>query len=288
MLELRRLIFEFTANQPIPANRMLPASTLRGAMGYALAQLNERAALRGSSSVAEVLRTGFGPPGSSPEHDSGPRDDIRPFVLRSRFTRPDGRALLLECVLFGEAGQWAGIISQAMHLVGDMGIGASHPVRCRVNLLSDEFVDPDTDPGDADCVLIDFISPTRLGGRGVRCYGDQIPFEILAARGLDRLKTLADRYGGGFPAQIDSVALKRMAHGILSGPWQSGYVAARRRSSRTGDSVSISGFVGTMLYRGKLAPFMPLLAYLPWIHVGRSTVNGCGWVAVITEGGEPV
>jgi CRISPR/Cas system endoribonuclease Cas6 (RAMP superfamily) len=49
-----------------------------------------------------------------------------------------------------------------------------------------------------------------------------------------------------------------------------------RRSSRTGQSHPLGGFLGEAEYAGDLAEFLPYLIAAKWIGVGRQTVWGKG------------
>jgi CRISPR/Cas system endoribonuclease Cas6 (RAMP superfamily) len=53
-----------------------------------------------------------------------------------------------------------------------------------------------------------------------------------------------------------------------------------RRSSRTGQTHSIGGFVGEAEYEGDLAEFVPYLKAAKWVGVGRQTVWGKGEIDV--------
>ena len=53
-----------------------------------------------------------------------------------------------------------------------------------------------------------------------------------------------------------------------------------RRSTRTGQSHSIGGFIGTVEYEGDLAEFLPILKAAKWIGVGRQSVWGKGEIQV--------
>jgi hypothetical protein len=57
-------------------------------------------------------------------------------------------------------------------------------------------------------------------------------------------------------------------------------VESARRSSRTGQTHSLGGFVGTAEYEGDLAEFLPYLEAGRWVGVGRQAVWGKGEIAV--------
>jgi hypothetical protein len=274
MLTIRRLVFELSGKTPMRLHPAVPSATIRGALGYALLQVSaQEAALNMPGRAQWILNHCYA-------NNAGGDSSVKPMVLRGRFARPDKRAFLLECLLFGTATPYGSTFRQAVNIMADMGLGGERPQACRTRLLADETVYPDPSIARGDCLMAEFLSPARIAGRQVRCLSAAIPFEILVARGLDRLQKLADTFGNGFPSDLNIAAIKRKAATVLSFPIQANYISAARSSTRSRDSVSISGFVGTMLYRGDLPPFSVLLAYLPWIHAGRGAVQGCGWISL--------
>jgi hypothetical protein len=54
----------------------------------------------------------------------------------------------------------------------------------------------------------------------------------------------------------------------------------QRRSSRTGQSHLIGGFLGTAEYEGDLAEFLPFVQAAKWTGVGRQPVWGKGEIEV--------
>jgi CRISPR/Cas system endoribonuclease Cas6 (RAMP superfamily) len=57
-------------------------------------------------------------------------------------------------------------------------------------------------------------------------------------------------------------------------------LAKHRRSSRTGQSHGIGGFVGWAEYQGELSEFLPILQAAQWTGVGRHCVWGNGELRV--------
>jgi len=56
------------------------------------------------------------------------------------------------------------------------------------------------------------------------------------------------------------------------------WIAARRRSSRTGQTHPLGGFVGEVRYAGEVSEFLPILRAAYWTGIGRQTVWGKGVV----------
>jgi hypothetical protein len=61
---------------------------------------------------------------------------------------------------------------------------------------------------------------------------------------------------------------------------------SERLSTRTGQSHSIGGFVGTAEYQGDLTEFLPYLEAARWVGVGRQAVWGKGEIAVVLSGND--
>lgn len=59
-------------------------------------------------------------------------------------------------------------------------------------------------------------------------------------------------------------------------------VDIERRSTRTGQTHSIGGFIGEAEYEGDLREFLPFLKAAQWTGVGRQTVWGKGQIAIST------
>ena len=116
---------------------------------------------------------------------------------------------------------------------------------------------------------VEFVTPTELKG------ADSPEFGVLAARIRDRLSTLGELYGEG-PLPLDFRAFGERARQVRMTRCEIEEVSRVRRSSRTGQSHTIGGFIGTAEYEGDLAEFVPYLRAAAWTGVGRQTVWGKG------------
>lgn len=122
-------------------------------------------------------------------------------------------------------------------------------------------------------LTVRFLTPTEL--KSAQKLADRPEFGVLAARVRDRLSTLRELYGDG-PLPIDFRAFGERATRIQMTRCVLHRMDASRRSSRTGQTHSIGGFVGEADYEGDLTEFVPYLEAARWTGVGRQTVWGKG------------
>lgn len=235
---------------------------------------------------------------------SGLKDWPRPFVFRTRHL--DGRRIEpgdsfhLDLHLFDLNSGATGWFVRAFEELAREGLG---PQRRRIALSSvwqlDEQRRPATrvhadglpmpQPGapveielGAGCagvsrVRVRFLTPTELkSGQEIAVRPE---FPILAARIRDRLSALSTLYGPG-PLAMDFRAFAERAGKVLLSRYEVQHIKVTRRSSRTGQTHPLGGFIGEAEYEGALAEFVPFLQAAEWTGVGRQTVWGKGEIAV--------
>ena len=122
-------------------------------------------------------------------------------------------------------------------------------------------------------ITVRFETPTELKSAGT--ISETLEFSTLLARLRDRISNLRLCYQGGsldvdFDAIGRAAAQVRILHSTL------GHVNVSRRSSRTGQTHSIGGVTGEIVYQGELTPFVPFLEAGRWTGVGRQSVWGKG------------
>lgn len=126
-------------------------------------------------------------------------------------------------------------------------------------------------------VTVKFLTPTELkaGGALVR----KPEFTALFGRIRDRVHTLRKLYGGGpLPFDFAGAGERASAIKLLSSDLK--WADIDRRSSKTGQTHSLGGFVGTAEYEGELSEFLPYLRAASWTGVGRQTTWGKGHIEV--------
>ncbi|HLI85372.1 MAG TPA: CRISPR system precrRNA processing endoribonuclease RAMP protein Cas6 [Bryobacteraceae bacterium] len=125
-------------------------------------------------------------------------------------------------------------------------------------------------------LVVRFVTPTELKGRGaVRL---EPAFPLLMERLVERVWILG-RFYQHWPAWDRDILLREAARVQLVN-WQWRYEHRQRRSSRTGQTHPLGGFMGTATYEGPLGIFVPLLEIGRWTGVGRQTVWGKGEIQV--------
>ena len=125
---------------------------------------------------------------------------------------------------------------------------------------------------------LQFLTPTEF--KSAQQIGDRPDFGVLGARARDRVSTLRELYGPG-PLDIDFRAFGERAAQVRMTHCEIRHVDVARRSSRTGQTHPIGGFMGEAEYEGDLTEFVPYLRAAQWTGIGRQTVWGKGQIAVV-------
>lgn len=133
-----------------------------------------------------------------------------------------------------------------------------------------------------DRVRLRFLSPTTLKDHGQIL--EQPAFRPLMARLLERIQALVLHYGEGSADQADweplYASLVQAAAGIRTVQDNTRWVELRSGSRRSGRMVTISGFVGEVLFEGDLSPFREWLLWGQAVQVGKNVVKGNGWYEI--------
>ncbi len=144
-------------------------------------------------------------------------------------------------------------------------------------LAPPEGLDLAPPPNPVDQVTVRFLTPTEL--KTNQRIADRPEFSFLFARLRDRLSTLRELYADG-PLEIDFQAMGARAAAVRIAEANLSGVDVYRRSSRTGQTHPIGGFVGEVAYAGHLTEFLPYLEAGKWTGVGRQTVWGKGEIEI--------
>jgi hypothetical protein len=132
-------------------------------------------------------------------------------------------------------------------------------------------------------IRVKFVTPTELkSGQQIAARPE---FAIVATRARDRISTLRELYdptgAGALPIDFrgfgERAALVKMTRCRIQN------VDIERRSTRTGQTHSIGGFIGEAEYEGELDEFVPYLRAAKWTGIGRQTVWGKGEIEIFLE-----
>lgn len=287
-------------------------SLLRGALGWALRRI---ACLTRRFDCPEcpvadrcLYAELFEPKGPAAVAERGFENAPRPYVVEPPLdmTRDYAAGQVLEwhLVLIGSAARALPYVLLAVDQLAVRGLG---PQRVPFSVSRIEAVDgtplyvdgrPDlgrlsarelTDqdvalPGATDepaTLRLRFLTPTRLVADGQMV--DRPTPDLLAAALARRVAVLSELYGGGasLPPHerlMDVARQARLAETSLQ------WMALRRFSTRQKATVSMGGFVGTVVLEGVPAELRWLLAWGEVLHVGKGTVFGLGQYQIDLHG----
>ena len=276
-LAIKQLRYEFSYPGEIALHKDLPVITFRGAFGYALAQVIAREMhVPEFSDQVELYKKIFSPCNDG-VYKSRNQDLARPFVLRGFFSRPDHRSFILDVQLFGQTVKLEAFFDKVIEVISFMGVGRNNRVCKMEKIFAKELVIADPEPD--DFLQVRFITPCiRMKSHGTLFF-EEIPFYTLFARLADRLRELDNLYGNSnsFTDDVEIANLKMLAKDVLAKRLKGGYYKTSRTSGRSGQTMNMEGFWGTMAYYGDFVPYRRYLKYLPYINLGRFNVFGCGW-----------
>ena len=251
-----RIHFVAAVRIHFPAGK--PGNVLRGAFGMMLR--------KGAS--PEVYAQIFEP--RSQAGPSGLADLPRPFVFRARhldgLVIAPGEGFHVDLNVFVSPKYFADAFSGWDRATLQRIECPAEPQRLSLDRL----------PAVVEGVRIEFLTPTELKAQDR--IAERPEFAILFSRIRDRLSTLSALYGSG-PLAIDFAEMGERAARIRMIHCDVRPVSAERRSTRTGQTHPLGGFVGSAEYEGELAEFLPYLEAARSTGVGRQTVWGKGEIS---------
>jgi len=114
-------------------------------------------------------------------------------------------------------------------------------------------------------------------------FGNQfaaaLPFHVLVRGMLRRISVLNNHFGAGEPA-LDYRGLVARAEQVEIESSDLRWFDWRRYSNRQEQGMLMGGMIGSVIYRGLLEEFLPLLRYCEIVHVGKATAFGLGKITV--------
>ncbi len=288
--EFVSLRFGFTALEPVHFPAGKAANVLRGAFGTAFRGLSCRPDCSDSRNCPDRHTCPYArvfSPEAAGQGPSGLADSPRPFVFRARHL--DGRIFQagsgelgslfrFGVNLFAADAATVGAFTDAFRAMGPARIGPRHG-RAELCEVLCEPVSLDLAPRAAapDRVTVAFLTPTEL--KQEHRVVERPEFPVLFGRIRDRVSTLRRLYGRG-PLEMDYAGSSRRAAEVRLIRCELRRETVERRSSRTGQTHPIGGFVGELEYEGDLREFLPFLEAGQWVGVGRQAVWGKGEIQV--------
>jgi len=283
-------------------------STLRGALGWALKKTScalrrqqcDDCLLREQCAYAWIFETERYRAGNGRTVNARPH----PFVLQPgedvAGEKQAGAEWTFSLLLLDRANDLLPQIVYAVRLMGESGIGvgrrqglgrfdlrkvvAGEEVCClsedNVLHLPDnvEKIKLEQSPvSGVSSVMVQLQTPLRLKHHN-RLNLD-LPFHVLVRACLRRLSALEDAYGDGEP-DLDYRGLVNRAENVDIRESRIRWQQLFRWSNRQRKKISLSGLGGSVIYRGNLTEFMPILRYGEQVNIGKQTVFGLGKITV--------
>jgi len=309
LLRFCPLRFSFRAEKQVFFPEGKAGNVLRGALGNILRKI---------VCVPHCLDTAHCPEPDcsfrrifSPRLEIGPSglaDPPRPFVLRAAHLDglhiAAGEIFSFDIHLFSQDPEAISLIILAMRQAFVAGLGPGRPpVRLesverlgeesnsvekiyangRMLVMVPEFLSITCSSKSIPCreLTLQFVTPTALKHEG-RLLRKEAPFAVVWGRLRDRLSALRLLYGEGAFAADSFAELNQMAAENVEAIKQDlRWIETRRRSSRTGQTHPLEGFIGEVTYAGNLDPFVPWIHAGFWAGIGSHAVWGFGAVAAV-------
>lgn len=265
-----RIRFEALEEFRLPPGK--ETNIFRGALGLALREVCCGDACPGARDCTKAAKCAYAML-FEPRWDEGPsgyRDAPRPFVLRCT------ESLAVRLNLFDVRAPLEKL-QAAFRAIANAGIG---PGRVKASLRTFE---PQPVLRLSLCgkpaigrLTMRFLTPTELKSAGA--VRPEPEFALLIERLAERVWALGSLYQQRPP--WDYRELLEEARQVQLVDWEWRYEQGQRRSSRTGQTHPLGGFIGTATYEGPIGNFLPLLEIGRWTGVGRQTVWGKGEIQV--------
>ncbi len=213
---------------------------------------------------------------------------FRPAALEGRHLLPDDD-FSFDLHLFSGRADLLSSFEAAFQQLAQQGLGRGRP---RAQLLRVASLDRQGQESASAGFAIDFaprqsprtlrlqfLSPTEVKGP----VSARPELRALIKRLMDRVGNLVALYQGGrLTVDADPVLEAAARVRLVSAELTS--VAADRRSTRTGQTHSLGGWMGHLDYDGDFTLLLPWIEAARWTGVGRQTVWGKGWVEIATGG----
>ncbi len=210
----------------------------------------------------------------------------------------EGEILELDLILFGNINKRLPAFIFTFRRMGQTGIGEWHQgkrngftlqeVRYRGECLYSEGWKTITEPVEYDTLdLVDdrqgndcpmdlkvhFLTPLRV--KSMNRLSDSLSFKLLVRCLLRRYSSLMSAYGKGDPP-LDYQGLISDAENIETVNSSLKWSELSRYSYKQKKRMSMGGIAGSIVYRGDIAKYLPLIQFCSRTHLGKQTFFGLG------------
>ena len=129
-------------------------------------------------------------------------------------------------------------------------------------------------------VQIELTTPLRF--KFNKRLVSSLPFHILVRAMLRRISSLLVSYGDGDPP-LDYSGLVKRAESIRIAESSLHWHDWDRYSQRQKQKMQMGGLVGSIIYEGDLAEYVPLIEFCERVHLGKQTAFGLGKIGIMEE-----
>lgn len=303
-----RFRMRFEAAAELPAYK---GSTFRGAFGHALKRVVcalkrqecPECILRERCLYTRVFETSLSGASDKTVRNSAPP---HPFVIQAppgtQTSYAPGDELECGLLLFGEVNRLLPYFIYTFEEMGRIGIGrrgtGNAPGTFRLlevasrgrtlyaaedgRLLPEEVTEELTLSAGStldapQSLRVKLETPLRFKQEGR--LSDGLSFETLVRLALRRASSLMQAFGEGEP-DLDYRGLVARAGAVSASPCAIRWTDWERYSNRQKQRMQLGGLTGSVVYRGALSEFRPLLEFAAKTHIGKQTSFGLGRIAV--------
>ncbi len=207
-----------------------------------------------------------------------------PFTNQRRFDEDD--IIKFKIILIGSANQFIDDFIKAVAELGlnywlgrEKGIGRGNFKLVKVeNITPSLTMIHECDDIKANQLILNFISPTRIEKEKsfepiMMDKDDKLNFEFLLKVLFQRLNLLQRIFCGGDEVYLDK-EIELMAKGVLLQKNSLSFIDYYDMNKK--QLKKLGGFVGEVIYKGSITPFINLVRLGEYLHVGSDYVYGLG------------